>query len=819
MPASHGGTAGILITLSDLEFSMTAAASSTFCPYVGLQPYTESDREYFFGRTRDTGIIISNLTTAPLTTLYGASGVGKSSVLLAGVIPELRQTPRSVVIHFRAWQDRGFVKALKQEVLREATKNAGRVIEVDTTLPFDDFLLQCQQSTRSEMFIILDQFEEYSLYHPPSQATNSFDAELARAINRRDVDAHFLFSLREDSLSKLGRFQGRISNLFHNILPLEHLDRRSAEEAIRKPLDEHNSRLGATETPISIEEPLVNQLLRQVSTQNLILDRRDEKVGDIDREDLPEPMIETAFLQMVLMRIWHEEMSANSTTLRLSTLERLGNARYIVGTHLDGILNALSTKERHIASQLFSLLVTPSGNKIAHTLEDLVDYTKLPLNQVENVLAKLSAPNLRVLRVVAPPDQVSAPRYEIFHDVLASAILDWRTRNASTQARREANRLRGWVAALAVMFMISMSTAVFAFSQRRLALQRSGEVTSALEKVVAAKNEAEKSAHEAQRQAGIAKEQQWISEVERVRADKQRDIARLEQQRAERATQLAESRRLEADALRAIAIRRAGAEQLFREAAVLQRIGYETPEEDQKHLEAIAKLQQAVNQYKQLNDLSAVAIAQWSIGGLYDQLGDRNEDALASYIVARETYRKLNIPSVVDGLSNEMARMYGRLGSEQIEKNNKQGAIEFLDRAAYIHRELGRLDFEVDTYKRVAGELLTRFKDKELAFRYYDKAFEIYLRAGTDHNQMQSGLNDVAEQILNRVEDKSIAIPFFLKIAEVYRKNGLRHDYANALRRVAVIYDGLRDKGNAAKFNQQADAVLNPPEPAPPKPR
>ncbi len=60
------------------------------CPYVGLQPYTDAERDYFFGRERDQRVISSNLYAASLTILYGESGVGKSSVLLAGVVPYLR---------------------------------------------------------------------------------------------------------------------------------------------------------------------------------------------------------------------------------------------------------------------------------------------------------------------------------------------------------------------------------------------------------------------------------------------------------------------------------------------------------------------------------------------------------------------------------------------------------------------------------------------------------------------------------------------------------------------------------------------------------
>src|ERR1700756_5293450 len=58
-------------------------------PYVGLVPYTEEDSRFFFGREKDQQVIVSNLFASRLTILYGASGVGKSSILRAGVAREL----------------------------------------------------------------------------------------------------------------------------------------------------------------------------------------------------------------------------------------------------------------------------------------------------------------------------------------------------------------------------------------------------------------------------------------------------------------------------------------------------------------------------------------------------------------------------------------------------------------------------------------------------------------------------------------------------------------------------------------------------------
>src|SRR5258708_22247230 len=69
-------------------------------PYRGLEPFDERDAAFFFGGERETQLITANLFAAPLTILYGASGVGKSSVLRAGVLPRLRTRPELLPVIF-----------------------------------------------------------------------------------------------------------------------------------------------------------------------------------------------------------------------------------------------------------------------------------------------------------------------------------------------------------------------------------------------------------------------------------------------------------------------------------------------------------------------------------------------------------------------------------------------------------------------------------------------------------------------------------------------------------------------------------------------
>ena len=79
-----------------------------------------------------------------------------------------------------------------------------------------------------------------------------------------------------------------------------------------------------------------------------------------------------------------------------------------------------------------------SGTKIANSLADLAYFAKLPLEQVQPILAMLTAPQARVLRAIVTSGD-GTERHEIFHDVLGEAILDWR---APTSKLTRRNGLR-----------------------------------------------------------------------------------------------------------------------------------------------------------------------------------------------------------------------------------------------------------------------------------------------------------------------------------------------------------------------------------------
>lgn len=403
-------------------------ANSSFCPYIGLQPYNEEYLDYFYGRARDQRVISSNLLAARLTILYGASGVGKSSVLMAGVVPHLKGKPRIAVVVFRDWHGDDFLAQLKSECI----KAIGSIppSQPDLDLPLDELLYKAGQA--STFLIILDQFEEYFLYHASDSAhALSFERELACAINSPEVDANFLITLREDGLSKLDRFRTRIPNLMGNLLRLQHLDISAAEEAIRKPLEVYKNSIAKPRTPVGIEDDLVHAILNQVQSGRVTLSGA-AGVGET-RSDEVNVRIETPFLQLVMTRLWEEEVKAGSEILRLKTLEDLGGAQNIVCRYLDEVMETLAPLDQELCASFFDRLITPSGTKIACRLDDLTNWAGENKDHVSAVVKVLD--DKRLLRTIAAPaDQLGAPPgYEIFHDVLAPAVLDWRRRFVERQ--------------------------------------------------------------------------------------------------------------------------------------------------------------------------------------------------------------------------------------------------------------------------------------------------------------------------------------------------------------------------------------------------
>jgi hypothetical protein len=415
------------------------AIGRTGGPYKGLDHYAEQDASFFFGREVECDLVAANLLAARLTLLYGQSGVGKSSLLDAGVVPRLREEPGLAVVVFRSWGGdpiAGLCAAIWGAAGLE--RPAGESSLAKT-------IAACTERPGRDLVVILDQFEEYFLYRRREDGDGTFAAEFPRAVNQMELPVSFLVSIREDALARLDRFKGRIPDLFGNYLRVDRLDRNAGRDAIVRPLEEYQRRVPGDQR-VEIEPQLVEAVLDLVQVGNVGLGPTGAGVIDGIRE----PRIEAPFLQLVLTRLW-EESTAGSRVLRLERLDHLGGAQRIFQAHLDTAMAKLQPRKRDVAARVFRYLVTPSETKTAHRASDLADYAGVPADEVGPLLDDLCGPQARILR------RTGDGRYEIYHDMLAAPVLNyWRAHGLQEAIRAARKRELLWSLCLLCLFVFGI---------------------------------------------------------------------------------------------------------------------------------------------------------------------------------------------------------------------------------------------------------------------------------------------------------------------------------------------------------------------------
>jgi WD40 repeat protein len=611
--------------------SVTVAAPPS--PYKGLAPFEDSDFDalLFFGREVESEIIAANLIAARMTVLYGPSGVGKSSVLRAGVAHRLRREEDVDVVIFSTWTGDP-VSALIEEI------GAGGESLVEA-------VQEGAERAGGDLFLILDQFEEYFLYQPPDA---QFATELAEILSSPALRVNVLLGMREDALARLDALKAAIPNLLSNRLRLERLDVDAGRAAILGPIERYNA-LVAPDDPVAIEPALVDDIIRQVTVGRVELSAGRGVAAPVD-----ENLIEAPFLQLVLARLWDLEAERGSRTLRRETLHELGGAQRIVENHLERAMAELSPQEKGAAAAMYHFLVTPSGTKIAHGVSDLAGYASVDEREAAGVLQRLTAE--RIVRA-SSENGPSTTRYEIFHDVLADAVLAWRARfeadrrvEDELRAHRRRQRRLLVIGAIALVGLAVMSAVtVYALTQRSNA-QHQAEVAKAEQAKTQDALEAEEQQRQKTQDALEAEERQRqkadraTKQVQKKQAETQQalSVANDATQQAKTSAESEKQQRLRAERLEGAwrAAARTATEQKGIAQRETRRVSRAKRELLQQKLVADARTQLDVDPEKSVQ-LSLAAIGAYRVAGR--SAGEALENTLREGIIA------LRVKAVLSG--------------------------------------------------------------------------------------------------------------------------------------------------------------------------
>lgn len=376
-------------------------------PYPGLRPYQEDEYHKFFGRQADAEILIDKLLTNRLTLLFAASGVGKSSLLQAAIIPKLKaaEGENLSVAYHNDWISPP-TQSVKLTVLNALQTN--KIIATDVDFSDDsllDILSFSSVLVRPPFVLIFDQFEEFFRYQGASPEFQTFIDQLITLITSPQLALSLVISMREDFALELNAFKPKLPTiLFENFYRLEKLGRDTALMAIETPVKQ----LG-----FNYESELLKLLTNDLLSREL---DRDPNLPIAELRITVEP----PYLQIICAHLWELNKKNPDKQLHLASYEKAGRAQGILKSHIEGILASFNHKERQFASLAFDHLVSQRGVKMAYTVPALAKTLKVKTAELQTVLEKLE--KVRILRKQQRGEEAW---YELYHDMFSISLETW----------------------------------------------------------------------------------------------------------------------------------------------------------------------------------------------------------------------------------------------------------------------------------------------------------------------------------------------------------------------------------------------------------
>ncbi|MDF5724360.1 MAG: CHAT domain-containing protein [Rhizonema sp. PD37] len=254
-------------------------------PYFGLAAFTEADAAFFFGREIFVNGLVEAVNKQPLVGVIGPSGSGKSSIVYAGLFPQLRMTGNWLIESFRPG-DKPFyqiasvlVRLLEPEI--GETAQLREVVGLAADMKLGKITLEQVISRLKErhpdkrLLLFADQFEElYTLCQNKEVIEHFVDALLA-AINLDNFT--LVFTLRAD---------------FYNFV----LAYRPFRDALQQFTPQLLSSMNRDECTRAIEQPAhkIEVFLEAQLTQRIL--------DDVGNEPGNLPLLEFA-----LTRLWEKQ--------------------------------------------------------------------------------------------------------------------------------------------------------------------------------------------------------------------------------------------------------------------------------------------------------------------------------------------------------------------------------------------------------------------------------------------------------------------------------------------------------------------------------
>jgi WD domain, G-beta repeat len=442
---------------------MTTTTTKIFKRYPGPKPFTTEEQAFFFGREKEREDLVRMVNAEKLVVLFGKSGLGKSSLINAGLLPALTsQNKNWLPIPIRLRVSDG--KTTPLQIVRQHLDRHEKLQVTEGGFLADTTLWHCvkrhqQTDTATKYFILLDQFEEFFTYPPDQQ--KAFRSELAELLYTAipqnviteyqdadekeqiflatPMDVRVMISMRSDRLSLLHSFKDHLPAILNARYELKGLTPIQARQAIELP-----ARWGDAETPLPVgieftsppfryESATVDFIIAQLSKSNALTD---------------DPSVETVQLQLVCQNI---EQKIQSGSIKspvgvkdLPPFDDIFKSFYL--KTVDNLPPSVKMPSRRIMEE--ELISGQLGDEVSRRVT--VDQEKLLEALVKQRIRKPEAEKLlnalvdtHLLR--REPNSVGGVSYEICHDTFLNPMLKLKREREREEEKATSSRQIRWV--------------------------------------------------------------------------------------------------------------------------------------------------------------------------------------------------------------------------------------------------------------------------------------------------------------------------------------------------------------------------------------
>ena len=354
-------------------------------PYKFLDYFTEQDETLFFGREHEIDLIVSNIVSHRNYIIHGRSGVGKSSIVRAGLSPVLKRKNYDVFV-IRSYKDP--LEEIRQS-LRSLIPDKSKL--QNGILDSRELAGLFKQYKLNPVIFFMDQFEDFFLLLSKEKKL-VFIETISAVINNESLPVKLVFVLREDLLAEMSRFKSEIPEIFHHEYRLGRLRHEQAVRAMIEP---------AKAVGCPIAENLPERIWHDLTENGDIDPPQMQIVCDAlyDRRDLEKGITEEEY-------------------------HKLGGASKILTGYLERVMNRFNSEELKTAKEILKSLITVDNTRLVLPASEVERRVNSMLNMSNESIVSLIE-ELSRARVIRFRRQDGDAWIEVSHDFLIPEIAKW----------------------------------------------------------------------------------------------------------------------------------------------------------------------------------------------------------------------------------------------------------------------------------------------------------------------------------------------------------------------------------------------------------